>query len=94
MEPLMEQYPDKVPVSPFCKWPCDVFIPYVDAKREALRRRLGPFDDRAVLILDGCSSHKKEEHRLLLESKNITMMFLVPHSSHLTNPSICALSGV
>ena len=39
-----------------------------------------------MLVLDGCSSHKKEEHRLLLLSKNITMVFLVPHSSHLTQP--------
>ena len=70
----------------FGKWLCDVFIPYVEAKREALRQRLGTFDERAVLILDGCSSHKKEEHRLLLESKNITMLFLVPHSSRLTQP--------
>ena len=43
----------------FWKWLCDVFIPYVEAKREALRQRLGTFYERAVLILDGCSSHKK-----------------------------------
>ena len=70
----------------FGDWLKDIFIPYVEEKREHLRRLLGPFDQRAVLILDGCSSHKKEEHRCLLESKNITMVFLVPHSSHLTQP--------
>ena len=79
----------------FGRWLRDVFIPNVEAKREALRQRLGTFDERAVLILDGCSSHKKEEHRLLLESKNITMMFLVPHSSHLTQPlDLCTFGRV
>ena len=39
-----------------------------------------------MLILDGCSSHTNERFRQFLESKNITMMFLVPHSSHLTQP--------
>ena len=46
---------------------CDIFIPYVEAKQEALRQRLGAFEDRVVLILDGCSSNKIEEHRTLLE---------------------------
>ena len=63
-----------------------VFIPRVEATRESLRRRLGTFDERAVLILDGCSSHVNEQYRALLESKNITMLFLVPHSSYLTQP--------
>ena len=38
------------------------------------------------MILDGCSCHTNERFRQFLESKNITMTFLVPHSSHLTQP--------
>ena len=53
----------------FGDWLQDVFIPYVEEKREALRQLLGPFDERAVLVLDGCSSHKMDEHRRLLEGK-------------------------
>ena len=77
----------------FGDWLKDVFIPYVEERREALRGRLETFDERAVLVLDGCSSRKKEEHRRLLEAKNITMLFLVPHSSHLTQPSTWAFLG-
>ena len=70
----------------FEQWLKGVFIPHVEATRESLRRRLGTFDERAVLILDGCSSHTNKQYRTLLESKNITMLFLVPHTSHLAQP--------
>ena len=43
----------------FGDWLKDVFIPYVEERREALRGRLETFDERAVLVLDGCSSRKK-----------------------------------
>ena len=36
-------------------WLNDVFLPAVEEKRRKLRTKLGEFDDRAVLLLDGCS---------------------------------------
>ena len=58
-----------------------------------MRRRLGTFNERAVLILDSCSCHTNEQYRTLLESKNITMLFLVPHASHLTQPLDLGIFG-
>ena len=78
----------------FMQWLNDIFIPHVEATRETLRRRLGAFNERAVLILDGCSCHTNERFRQFLESKNITMMFLVPHSSHLTQPLDLGVFGL
>ena len=53
----------------FFQWLTDIFIPHVEATRETLRRRLGTFNERAVLILDGCSCHQNERFRQFLESK-------------------------
>ena len=44
------------------------------------------FDEKAVLIIDGCTAHKLDPFRQVLAEKNITTVFLVPHSSHLTQP--------
>ena len=54
---------------------------------------LGDFDDRAVLLLDGCSCHTSEQFRELLERHNVTMRFLVPHTSHLTQPLDVGIFG-
>ena len=54
---------------------------------------LGDFDDRALLLLDGCSCHTNEEFRELLERHNVTMRFLVPHTSHLTQPLDVGIFG-
>ena len=81
----------------FWQWLNDIFLPYVDARREEMRRQRGHFNERAVLIMDGCTNHKLEQFLNLLESKNITPVFLVPHSSHLTQPLdlavFCRLKG-
>ena len=53
----------------FFQWLADIFIPHVEATRETMRRRLGTFNERAVLILDGCSCHQNERFRQFLESK-------------------------
>ena len=58
-----------------------------------MRQRLQHFNGKAVLILDGCTCHKMERFQTLLESKNIIMMFLVPHSSHLTQPLDLGIFG-
>ena len=45
----------------------EIFIPHVEEARTGLRQRLGHFNERAVLILDGCTSHKMERFQALLE---------------------------
>ena len=70
----------------FGQWLTDLFIQHVKETRRTLRQTIGPFDERAVLLLDGCSSHKLAAHAQLLASKNITLLFLPAHSSHLTQP--------
>ena len=66
----------------FGLWLTEVFVPAVDERRAALRQQLGTFDEKAVLIIDGCKAHKIELFRELLAQKNMTVVFLVPHSSH------------
>ena len=61
-------------------------MPAVDERRAAIRQQLGTFDEKAVLIIDGCKAHKIEPFRELLVTKNITVVFLVPHSSRLSQP--------
>ena len=63
-----------------------MFLPKVDEKREALRKALGDFDGKAVLIMDGCKSHKVQPFLEVFAQKRIEVRFLVPHTSHLTQP--------
>ena len=70
----------------FNLWLVEVFIPAVEERRASLRRQLGTFNEKAVLIMDGCKCHKIEPFRQMLAEKNITVVFLVAHSSHLTHP--------
>ena len=51
-----------------------------------MRLKLGEFDDRAVLILVGCSAHMRAQFREDLARNNVAMRFLVPHTSHMTQP--------
>ena len=62
----------------------EVFVPAVDERRAALRQQLGTFDEKDVLIIDGCKAHKIELFRELLAQKNMTVVFLVPHSESVT----------
>ena len=55
-------------------------------KRRWLRASLGAFDDRAVLILDGLKCHVMEPFVQLLRDNNVTIVVLVAHSSHMTQP--------
>ena len=77
----------------FSRWLREVFVPHVEKKREYLRSKLGNFDDKAVLIMDGCSAHKIEEHRAFLAEKRIHVRFLVPHTSHMTQPLDLGIFG-
>ena len=74
-------------------WLRDVFLPAVEEKRAELREIPGEFDDRAVLILDGCSSHLNGQFRQLLGEHRVTMRFLVSHTSHLTQPLDVGIFG-
>ena len=68
----------------FARWVREVFIPKVQKRRAFLRRVLGNFNEKAVLIMDGCSTHKVEEVFPLLAATGIVVRFLVPilHISH------------
>ena len=68
-------------------------MPAVDERRAVLRQQLGTFDEKAVLIIDGCKAHKIDPFRELLVTKNITVVFLVPHSSHLSQPLDLGIFG-
>ena len=70
----------------FGEWLCDVLLPEIETRRAWLCERLGDYDDRAVLILDGLKCHTMEPFVELLRRYNVTMVVLVPHSSHMTQP--------
>ena len=70
----------------FGEWLCDIFLPEVHRRRKWLAETLGIYNQRAVLIIDGCSCHKAEAFKELLRRHNVAMLFLVPHSSHMTQP--------
>ena len=78
----------------FHRWVREVFIPKVEETRASLRSCLGPFNDKAVLIMDGCSSHTVEGLEQLFAEKRIEVRFLVPHSSHLTQPLDLGIFGL
>ena len=70
----------------FWEWLCDVLIPEIETRRAWLRERLGDYDDRAVLILDGLKCHTMEPFVELLRRHNVTVVVLVAHTSHMTQP--------
>ena len=43
--------------------------------------------------MDGCTAHKFEDHLQLLARRNITVVFLPAHSSHLTQPLDLGIFG-
>ena len=67
----------------FGEWLCDVLLPEIERRRAPLHQKLGDYNNRAVLILDGCSCHTMEPFVELLRRHNVVMLFLVPHSSHM-----------
>ena len=66
-------------------WIEEIFFPTVEAKMEEERKRSG-YNGHAVLILDGFSCHHKALDGYDLEGRNIKVIYLPPHSSHLTQP--------
>ena len=59
----------------FGLWLTEVFVPAVDERRAALRQQLATFDEKAVLIMDGCKPHKIEPFRELLAQKTSPLSF-------------------
>ena len=68
------------------EWLNDVFLPHVELTRARLRDRLETFNEKAVLVMDGCRCHTQERHLQLLEEHDVNVRLLVPHTSHLTQP--------
>ena len=68
----------------FSRWVNEVFLPTVEKKRARLRKMMGDFNDKAVLVMDGCSAHKIEPFIEAFQQRRIGVVFLVPHTSHLT----------
>ena len=66
----------------FLAWVDEVLVPGVKARRRFLNL---PTDSKALLILDGCHAHIPEKFQEL-SKVHIDHHFLVPHSSHLTQP--------
>ena len=78
----------------FGDWLREVFVPYVVETRARLHREIGRFDDTAVLVLDGCSAHRLDDHTELLRANGIETAFLPPHSSHMTQPLDVGIFGL
>ena len=74
-------------------WLNEVFLPAVEEKRRERTAKLGEFNDRALLILDGCSSHLRGLFREVLDEHRVMMRFLPSHTSHLTQPLDVGIFG-
>ena len=64
-------------------WLKRIFFPEV-ARRKAEERNRSSYNGHAVVILDGFSCHKKALDEYNPDEMGIKVVFLVPHSSHLT----------
>ena len=63
-----------------------MFPPEKERRRAWLRGRLGTYNERAQLIMDGLKCHMMEPSVELLRRHNVTVLLLVAHSSHMTQP--------
>ena len=61
----------------FRSWIEAILIPYVNEQR--IKYKL--YMQRALLIMDNCTSHNNDETNLLLNECGIDVFYLVPHSS-------------
>ena len=59
-----------------------VVVPYIESTRK--NRRWD--DERAVLIMDGHKSHLVTKIKEILATRNISLIFIPPHSSHVLQP--------
>ena len=66
----------------FCFWYEKVFRPHLKQNRD----KLGSKDSPAVLICDGFRAHSNEELKAKAAADGVRVVFIPPHSSHLTQP--------
>lgn len=66
-------------------WLTEIFLPVIKEKWEIEHRRTG-FNGKAVLILDGMSAHAAALKEIDITNYPLNIIYLVPHSSHLTQP--------
>ena len=66
----------------FCFWYEKVFRPHLKQNRD----KLGCKDSPAVLICDGFRAHSNEEFKAKAAEDGVRVVFIPPHSSHLTQP--------
>lgn len=66
-------------------WLKEFFFPFLDNKWEEEHKRTG-YSGNAVLILDGLAAHAVALRDFDLRSHHLIVKYLVPHSSHLTQP--------
>ena len=66
----------------FLYWIQKILVPGVAAKQVSCGLKK---DAKALLILNGCLSHSEDELKKL-SNHSIEYHFLIPHSSHLTQP--------
>lgn len=66
----------------FDDWVKQVFIPHIEAKRIFLKAPNQP----ALLYLDGHSSRNNSTTQNLLKSKNVYVVTIPPHTSHVLQP--------
>ena len=78
----------------FGLWITDVLIPEIERRRADLREKIGTYDERAVLIMDGLKCHTMEPIVELLRRHNVTVLLLVAHSSHMTQPLDVGIFGL
>ena len=75
------------------EWLQKVFFPSVQRQKEIEFKRSG-YQGHAVLLLDGFAGHAKAFEKYNLDELGIKLVYLVPHSSHLTQPLDLGIFGI
>ena len=60
----------------------DILIPHINLKRKEKNKP----NQKALVLIDGASAHSSSKLDDLLTKNNIKLMFIPPHSSHITQP--------
>ena len=74
----------------FRAWIQDILIPYVIITRQQINQP----NMKAILIMDNFSGHMDADSYNILQSNNITIITIPPHSSHLLQPLDLGIFGI